>query len=61
MKNGILKMFALIIFSAAALQGCAIESHRRTGNRRYDRYRHDRNHYDNRYNNRYHYNDRYNN
>jgi hypothetical protein len=37
MKNGIIKMLALLLLGTATLSGCAIENNRP---RRYDRYHH---------------------
>ena len=43
MKNGIIKMLALLLLGTATLSGCAIENQNR--HRRYN----DRNHYDRNY------------
>ena len=54
MKNGILKLVAVLVLGTAALQSCSVDNHYRRN--RYDRGRgYDRHHYNN-YNNGY---DRY--
>jgi hypothetical protein len=51
MKNGILKIFALLILGTAVLEGCSVENHGRRGQRRNN---HHRDHKDSRYNDRDH-------
>jgi hypothetical protein len=43
MKNGIIKMLALLLLGTATLSGCAIENQNNRHRRNNDRYHHDRN------------------